>query len=163
FDADGRRYVDLVCSWGPLLHGHAHPEVVAAVREAAGAGISFGAPTAAELDLAAEIIARTPVERVRLVNSGTEATMSAIRLARASRGAAGGGGDVRPAGRGGGPAGGRARARRRPRGAGGRPRAGDRLRRPRAGRARPLGAGPDPAAAAAGPAGHRPGQPDRRH
>lgn len=86
FDADGRRYVDLVCSWGPLLHGHAHPEVVAAVREAAGAGISFGAPTAAELDLAAEIIARTPVERVRLVNSGTEATMSAIRLARAVTG-----------------------------------------------------------------------------
>src|SRR5690606_168601 len=86
FDADGRRYVDLVCSWGPLLHGHAHPEVVAAVREAAGAGSSFGAPTAAELDLAAEIIARTPVERVRLVNSGTEATMSAIRLARAVTG-----------------------------------------------------------------------------
>src|SRR5690606_26838699 len=86
FDADGRRYLDLVCSWGPLLHGHAHPEVVAAVRAAAGAGTSFGTPTPAELDLAEEIVARTPVERVRLVNSGTEATMSAIRLARAVTG-----------------------------------------------------------------------------
>jgi glutamate-1-semialdehyde 2,1-aminomutase len=86
FDADGRRYVDLVCSWGPLLHGHAHPEVVAAVQAAAAAGTSFGAPTEAEVDLATEIVARTPVERVRLVNSGTEATMSAIRLARATTG-----------------------------------------------------------------------------
>jgi glutamate-1-semialdehyde 2,1-aminomutase len=81
-DVDGRRYVDLVCSWGPLLHGHAHPEVVDAVRAAATAGTSFGAPTAAEVDLAAEIVARTPAEQIRLVNSGTEATMSAIRLAR---------------------------------------------------------------------------------
>jgi glutamate-1-semialdehyde 2,1-aminomutase len=85
-DADGRRYVDLVCSWGPLLHGHAHPEVVAAVRAAAADGTSFGAPTEAEVALAAELVARTPVERVRLVNSGTEATMSAIRLARAATG-----------------------------------------------------------------------------
>ncbi|MEV0731988.1 glutamate-1-semialdehyde 2,1-aminomutase [Polymorphospora sp. NPDC050346] len=82
FDADGRRYVDLVCSWGPLILGHAHPEVVAAVQEAAARGTSFGTPTAGEVELAAEIVARTPVEQVRLVNSGTEATMSAIRLAR---------------------------------------------------------------------------------
>jgi glutamate-1-semialdehyde 2,1-aminomutase len=82
FDADGRRYVDLVCSWGPLILGHAHPEVVAAVTTAAAAGTSFGTPTPGEVDLAEEIVARTPVESVRLVNSGTEATMSAIRLAR---------------------------------------------------------------------------------
>lgn len=86
FDADGNRYVDLVCSWGPLIHGHAHPAVVEAVQQAAAAGTSFGAPTPAEVELAAEIVARTPVERVRLVNSGTEATMSAIRLARAATG-----------------------------------------------------------------------------
>ncbi|SDZ36858.1 glutamate-1-semialdehyde 2,1-aminomutase [Micromonospora pattaloongensis] len=82
FDADGRRYLDLVCSWGPLILGHAHPEVVAAVQEAAAHGTSFGTPTPGEVELAAEIVARTPVEQVRLVNSGTEATMSAIRLAR---------------------------------------------------------------------------------
>ncbi|HEY8532599.1 MAG TPA: glutamate-1-semialdehyde 2,1-aminomutase [Micromonospora sp.] len=82
FDADGRRYVDLVCSWGPLILGHAHPEVVAAVQETAARGMSFGTPTEGEVELAAEIVARTPVEQVRLVNSGTEATMSAIRLAR---------------------------------------------------------------------------------
>ena len=81
-DADGNRYVDLVSSWGPMILGHAHPAVVEAVREAAGRGLSFGAPTPAEVELAEEIIARTPVEQVRLVNSGTEATMSAIRLAR---------------------------------------------------------------------------------
>jgi glutamate-1-semialdehyde 2,1-aminomutase len=81
-DADGRRYVDLVCSWGPLIHGHAHPEVVAAVQAAAAKGTSFGTPTPGEVELAAEIVDRTPVQRVRLVNSGTEATMSAIRLAR---------------------------------------------------------------------------------
>lgn len=86
FDADGRRYVDLVCSWGPLIHGHAHPEVVAAVQAAAAGGTSFGAPTEAEVELAAEIVARTPVARVRLVSSGTEATMSAVRLARAATG-----------------------------------------------------------------------------
>ncbi|GAB3156228.1 glutamate-1-semialdehyde 2,1-aminomutase [Micromonospora sonneratiae] len=82
FDADGRRYVDLVCSWGPLVLGHAHPEVVAAVQAAAADGTSFGTPTPGEVALAEEIVARTPVEQVRLVNSGTEATMSAIRLAR---------------------------------------------------------------------------------
>ncbi|GAA2510726.1 glutamate-1-semialdehyde 2,1-aminomutase [Pilimelia columellifera] len=82
FDADGRRYVDFVNSWGPLLLGHAHPEVVAAITAAASAGTSFGAPTPGEVDLAEEIIRRTPVEQVRLVSSGTEATMSAIRLAR---------------------------------------------------------------------------------
>ncbi len=82
FDADGRRYVDLVCSWGPLIHGHAHPAVVDAVQQAAARGTSFGAPTPGEVELAEEIVARTAVEQVRLVNSGTEATMSAIRLAR---------------------------------------------------------------------------------
>lgn len=81
-DADGRRYVDLVCSWGPLIHGHAHPEIVEAVQRAAAAGTSFGTPTAGEVDLAEEIVRRTAVEEVRLVNSGTEATMTAIRLAR---------------------------------------------------------------------------------
>jgi glutamate-1-semialdehyde 2,1-aminomutase len=82
FDADGRRYLDLVCSWGPLILGHAHPEVVGAVTAAAARGTSFGTPTPGEVDLAEEIVARTPVQQVRLVNSGTEATMSAIRLAR---------------------------------------------------------------------------------
>jgi glutamate-1-semialdehyde 2,1-aminomutase len=81
-DIDGNDYVDLICSWGPMLHGNAHPAVVEAVREAAGKGLSFGAPTLAETELAQEIIDRTSVERVRLVNSGTEATMSAVRLAR---------------------------------------------------------------------------------
>src|SRR3954465_11925280 len=81
-DADGRRYVDLVSSWGPLIHGHAHPEIIAAVQAAAAHGTSFGTPTAGEVDLAEEIVRRTPVQQVRLVNSGTEATMTAIRLAR---------------------------------------------------------------------------------
>ena len=81
-DADGREYVDLVCSWGAMLLGHAHPEVVEAVTRAAARGTSYGAPTAAEVELAEEIVARTPVDQVRLVSSGTEATMSAIRLAR---------------------------------------------------------------------------------
>ncbi|GIF15036.1 glutamate-1-semialdehyde 2,1-aminomutase [Actinoplanes teichomyceticus] len=81
-DADGRRYVDLVCSWGPLIHGHAHPEIVAAVQRAAALGTSFGTPTAGEVELAEEIVRRTAVDEVRLVNSGTEATMTAIRLAR---------------------------------------------------------------------------------
>jgi glutamate-1-semialdehyde 2,1-aminomutase len=81
-DADGNRYVDLVCSWGPLIHGHAHPAIVEAVQAAAAKGTSFGTPTAGEVDLAAEIVDRTAVEQIRLVNSGTEATMSAIRLAR---------------------------------------------------------------------------------
>ncbi len=82
YDADGRRYADLVCSWGPLILGHAHPEVVAAITAAAARGTSFGTPTPGEVELAEEIVARTPVEQVRLVNSGTEATMSALRLAR---------------------------------------------------------------------------------
>jgi glutamate-1-semialdehyde 2,1-aminomutase len=82
FDADGRRYVDLVCSWGPLIHGHAHPEVIAAVQAAAADGTSFGTPTEREVELAEEIVRRTGVDQVRLVNSGTEATMTAIRLAR---------------------------------------------------------------------------------
>jgi glutamate-1-semialdehyde 2,1-aminomutase len=82
-DADGRRYVDLVSSWGPMILGHAHPAVVEAVTAAARRGLSFGAPTAGELELAEEIIGRmAPVEQVRLVNSGTEAVLSAVRLAR---------------------------------------------------------------------------------
>ncbi|MBW0103406.1 glutamate-1-semialdehyde 2,1-aminomutase [Pseudonocardia sp. KRD291] len=81
-DADGATYVDLVSSWGPMILGHAHPAVVEAVRETASRGLSFGTPTPGEIDLAAEIVDRMPVEQVRLVNSGTEATMSAIRLAR---------------------------------------------------------------------------------
>jgi glutamate-1-semialdehyde 2,1-aminomutase len=87
-DAGGREYVDLVASWGPALLGHAQPEVVEAVREAASRGLSFGAPTQGEVELA-ELIAgrvvsgdRRPVDRVRLVSTGTEATMTAIRLAR---------------------------------------------------------------------------------
>ena len=86
FDADGRRYVDLVSSWGPLILGHAHPAVVAALHSAAAKGTSFGTPTPGEVDLAAELVARTAIEQVRLVNSGTEATMSAIRLARGATG-----------------------------------------------------------------------------
>jgi glutamate-1-semialdehyde 2,1-aminomutase len=82
-DADGTRYVDLVSSWGPMILGHAHPEVVAAVQAAAARGLSFGTPTEGEVELAEELVRRVaPVEQVRLVNSGTEATMSAIRLAR---------------------------------------------------------------------------------
>jgi glutamate-1-semialdehyde 2,1-aminomutase len=82
-DADANRYVDLVCSWGPMILGHAHPAVVEAVQRAAASGLSFGAPTPSETELAAEIRRRVgPAERVRLVNSGTEATMSAVRLAR---------------------------------------------------------------------------------
>jgi glutamate-1-semialdehyde 2,1-aminomutase len=85
-DADGRRYVDLICSWGPLILGHAHPSVVAALAEAASRGTSFGAPTPGEVELAAELVERTGIDQVRLVNSGTEATMSAIRLARGATG-----------------------------------------------------------------------------
>ena len=81
-DADGRELVDLVCSWGPMILGHAHPDVLAAVTAAAARGTSFGTVTAGEVELAEEIVARTPVEKVRLVSSGTEATMSAVRLAR---------------------------------------------------------------------------------
>ncbi|MDI3407559.1 glutamate-1-semialdehyde 2,1-aminomutase [Streptomyces cavernicola] len=82
-DADGREYVDLVCSWGPMILGHAHPEVISAVQDAVARGTSFGTPGEGEVELAEEIVARIePVEQVRLVSSGTEATMSAIRLAR---------------------------------------------------------------------------------
>jgi glutamate-1-semialdehyde 2,1-aminomutase len=84
-DVDGRRYVDWVMSWGPLIFGHADPETLAAVVEAAERGTSFGAPTEAEVELAAEIVDAVPsVEMVRLVSSGTEAAMSALRLARAA-------------------------------------------------------------------------------
>jgi len=82
YDVDGRSYVDLVCSWGPALLGHAHPAVLAAVSSALSNGTSFGAATPGEVLLAEEIVRRTPVDQVRLVNSGTEATMSAVRLAR---------------------------------------------------------------------------------
>ncbi|MEU2548628.1 glutamate-1-semialdehyde 2,1-aminomutase [Streptomyces roseolus] len=88
-DADGREYVDLVCSWGPMILGHAHPEVTAAVQAAVARGTSFGTPGEGEVALAEEIVARVePVEQVRLVSSGTEATMSAIRLARGFTGRA---------------------------------------------------------------------------
>ena len=86
-DVDGNRYVDWVMSWGPLIAGHAHPEVVEAVSAAAAAGTSFGAPTEAEVELAAEVVERVPsAEMVRMTSSGTEASMSAIRLARAATG-----------------------------------------------------------------------------
>ncbi|MDQ1348024.1 MAG: glutamate-semialdehyde -aminomutase [Acidobacteriota bacterium] len=86
-DADGRRYLDFVCSWGPLILGHAHPEVLAAVAAAAARGMTFGAPCAGEIDLAEAVVARYPgLEQVRFVSSGTEATMSAIRLARGATG-----------------------------------------------------------------------------
>jgi glutamate-1-semialdehyde 2,1-aminomutase len=86
-DADGNEYVDLVCSWGPMILGHAHPAVVDALHTAATRGTSFGTPTAGEGELAAAIVDRVaPVQQVRLVNSGTEATMSAIRLARGATG-----------------------------------------------------------------------------
>lgn len=82
-DADGREYVDLVCSWGPMILGHAHPAVLAAAGAALARGTSFGTPGEGEVALAEEIVRRIgPVEQVRLVSSGTEATMSAIRLAR---------------------------------------------------------------------------------
>ena len=81
-DVDGNEYVDLICSWGPLLLGHAHPEVQAAVVEAVSRGTSYGTPTRPEVELAEEIVRRTSAEQVRFVSSGTEATMSAIRLAR---------------------------------------------------------------------------------
>jgi glutamate-1-semialdehyde 2,1-aminomutase len=87
WDVDGRRYIDYVGSWGPLILGHAHPAVVRAVERAARRGTSFGAPTAGEVEIAEEIAAALPsVEMVRFVSSGTEATMSAIRLARGATG-----------------------------------------------------------------------------
>jgi glutamate-1-semialdehyde 2,1-aminomutase len=86
-DVDGNRYVDWVCSWGPLIHGHAHPQIVRAVADAAALGTSFGAPTPGEVEIAAEIAARVPsVEMVRMTSSGTEASMSVLRLARAATG-----------------------------------------------------------------------------
>jgi glutamate-1-semialdehyde 2,1-aminomutase len=88
-DVDGNRYVDYVCSWGPMILGHAHPRVVEAVRAAATKGTSYGAPTEAEVELAEEVVARVPcAEMVRLTSSGTEATMTAVRLARAATGRA---------------------------------------------------------------------------
>jgi glutamate-1-semialdehyde 2,1-aminomutase len=87
YDVDGNRYVDYVCSWGPLIHGHAHPEVIEAVTAAARAGTTFGAPTVGEVDLAAEISRRVDsVDMLRMTSSGTEATMTALRLARAATG-----------------------------------------------------------------------------
>jgi glutamate-1-semialdehyde 2,1-aminomutase len=86
-DADGHRYIDWVCSWGPLILGHADPGVVAAVSDAAERGTSYGAPTEGEIELAAEVCDRVgAVEMVRMVSSGTEASMSALRLARAATG-----------------------------------------------------------------------------
>lgn len=80
-DVDGNEYIDWVCSWGPLVLGHADPQVLAAVTEAASQGTTFGAPTAGEVGLAQEITERMPaVEMVRMTSSGTEATMSALRL-----------------------------------------------------------------------------------
>src|SRR5262245_65880820 len=86
-DVDGNRYVDWVMSWGPLVFGHADDETVSAVVDAAARGTTFGAPTEAEVELATEIAAAVPsIEQVRLVSSGTEAAMSAIRLARGATG-----------------------------------------------------------------------------
>jgi glutamate-1-semialdehyde 2,1-aminomutase len=86
-DVDGNRFLDYVCSWGPLIHGHAHPHVLAAIVEAAGRGTSFGAPTPGEVELAVEVTRRMEgVDMLRMTSSGTEATMTAIRLARAATG-----------------------------------------------------------------------------
>jgi len=83
FDVDGNEYTDFVCSWGPMIMGHAHPDIVAAVRQSAAGGTSFGAPTPTEITLADMVVEAVPsIEKVRFVNSGTEAAMSAIRLAR---------------------------------------------------------------------------------
>ena len=82
-DTEGREYIDYVASWGPMILGHSHPDVVAAIREAAGRGTSYGAPTEIEIGMARRIVDAFPsVEMVRMVSSGTEATMTAIRLAR---------------------------------------------------------------------------------
>ena len=87
YDEDQRRYIDYVGSWGPMILGHAHPDVIRAVQEAAAAGLGFGAPTAVEVAMADKLCSLVPsLEQVRMVNSGTEATMSAIRLARAYTG-----------------------------------------------------------------------------
>ncbi|HTU77472.1 MAG TPA: glutamate-1-semialdehyde 2,1-aminomutase [Solirubrobacteraceae bacterium] len=86
-DVDGNRFIDYVCSWGPLIHGHAHPHVLGAIAAAAADGTSFGAPTAAETRLAREVAARMQaVEMLRMTSSGTEAAMTAVRLARAATG-----------------------------------------------------------------------------
>jgi glutamate-1-semialdehyde 2,1-aminomutase len=86
-DVDGNRFIDYVCSWGPLIHGHAHPQVIAAVQEAAALGTSFGAATPGEVELAAAVVARMErVEMLRMTSSGTEAAMTAVRLARAATG-----------------------------------------------------------------------------
>ncbi len=83
YDADGNRLVDLVCGWGPVILGHAHPSVVAAITDAAGRGTGFGMPTLSELELVEEVLTRAPyIDKLRLVSSGTEATMSAARVAR---------------------------------------------------------------------------------
>jgi glutamate-1-semialdehyde 2,1-aminomutase len=87
FDAEGRRYIDYIGSWGPMILGHGHPAVLEAVHSAVDEGLSFGAPTLREIELAEEIIKLVPsIEQIRLVSSGTEATMSAIRLARGATG-----------------------------------------------------------------------------
>src|SRR3989442_10845722 len=87
WDADDKRYIDYIGSWGPAIVGHAHPEVVKAVQDAAARGLSFGAPTEGEIEMAEEICRLVPsIEQVRLVSSGTEATMSALRLARGATG-----------------------------------------------------------------------------
>ena len=86
-DVDGNTYIDYVCSWGPLILGHADPEVIAAITEAAAAGTTYGAPTAGEVEIAEEVSRRFPsIEMLRMTSSGTEAAMSAIRLARAATG-----------------------------------------------------------------------------
>ena len=88
WDADGRRYIDYIGSWGPMILGHGHPAVVRAVQEAAARGLSYGAPTEAEVEMAEELLKLVPsMQQVRLVSSGTEAAMSAIRLARGAAGA----------------------------------------------------------------------------
>ena len=87
YDADGKRYIDYIGSWGPAIVGHAHPQVVKAVQDAAARGLSFGAPTEGEIEMAEEICRLVPsIEQVRLVSSGTEPTMSALRLARGATG-----------------------------------------------------------------------------
>ncbi|HVQ26873.1 MAG TPA: aminotransferase class III-fold pyridoxal phosphate-dependent enzyme, partial [Planctomycetota bacterium] len=87
WDAEDRRYIDYIGSWGPMILGHGHPAVLDAVQRAASQGLSFGAPTEREIELAEAIVARVPsIEQVRLVSSGTEAAMSAIRLARGATG-----------------------------------------------------------------------------
>ena len=86
-DVDGNRYIDYVASWGPMILGHGHPDIVAAVQQQAARSLGFGAPTELEIDLAEQVVSMVPsIDRVRMVNSGTEATMSAIRLARAFTG-----------------------------------------------------------------------------